>query len=76
MNSSKVLWRVKGETVSDVECAVASPRSKYYNLTVSRADDTMLNETYPDLQSAIVRADDLRTRLAKHGWHLSAPARA
>ena len=70
-----VLWRLKGETVSGVECAVASPRSDTFVLTVSRADDTMLNETYPDLQSATVRANELRTRLAKHGWHLTTLSR-
>ena len=76
MNSHTVLWRLKGEIVSDVECAIASPRSNTYVLTVCRADDTMLNETYPDLQSATVRAKELHTRLAKHGWHLTPPARA
>ena len=76
MNSTKVLWRLKGQIVSNVECAVASPRSNTYVLTVSRADDTMLNETYPDLQSATVRANELRTRLAKHGWYLTPLMRA
>jgi hypothetical protein len=73
--SPKVLWRLSGETLRDVECVVASTRTKKFVLTVSRAKDTMLNEAYPDLQSATARADQLRTRLMKNGWRLTAVTR-
>lgn len=70
--SHKVLWRLSGETLRDVECVVASTRTKEFVLTVGRANDTLLNEAYPDLQSATARADELRTRLVKNGWCLTA----
>ena len=63
-----LMWRLHGETAKDVECFIRPGPSRILVLTLVRDNETLLHETYPDQQSAVVRASELRDGLLTRGW--------
>jgi hypothetical protein len=66
------VWRLQGATKKLVECSVRPTASKLYVVTVALGSETLLDETYPDLPSAMSRAIHIQDRLLKSGvWTAS-----
>lgn len=60
------LWRL-GRQTDCVHCFVVEPPNGYW-LAVERGGDLLFSQTYPDLDSALVRAEGLKSPLLVAGW--------
>jgi hypothetical protein len=66
--SNGFMWRLHGETAKDVECFIRGGTSHSVILTLTRDNETLLREVYPDQESAVFRAGELRQGLMTRGW--------
>ena len=63
-----LVWRLERSAVRDVQCWITEAPSALLALRVIYGDETMLDEMYPDIETARARADSLRNDLVKAGW--------
>ena len=74
LHPGRPVWRLRGLALRDVQCWVAQQQYQLFTVRVIHGDETMLDEMYPDLESALARADRLRAHLAGAGWNVIAAA--
>ena len=61
------MWRLRSATTNRaIECRIETRRPKLFTLHVMWGSESLLEETYPDSESARARATELRNRLLKH----------
>jgi len=63
-----LVWRLQRSAVRDVQCWVVEAPADLIAVRVIYGDETMLDEMYPDIQTAIARACRLRSDLVSAGW--------
>lgn len=68
VDAPELVWRLAGSVVRDVQCWVIKAHSDLIAVRVIYGDETMLDEMYPDIQTALARADRLRSDLVAAGW--------
>ena len=61
------VWQLHGSTEKDVMCLV-EPVRQSWTVRLVRASETMLNEMYPDMSSALAAAERLKDHLMSKGW--------
>jgi hypothetical protein len=61
------IWQLHGSTEKDVMCLVEPVRHSW-TVRLVRASETMLNEMYPDMSSALAAAERLKDHLMRKGW--------
>ena len=66
-----LVWRLEGSALHDVQCWVIEAPSALIAVHVIHGDETLLDEMYADIQTAIARADRLRSDLVKAGWSVT-----
>jgi hypothetical protein len=62
------VWRLEGSALRDVQCWVTETASALIALRLIHDDETLLDEMYADISTAMARADRLRIDLEKAGW--------
>ena len=67
-HTPELVWRLQGTTVRDVQCWVIETSSGPFAMRVIHNGETMLEEMYRDLKTAMARANRLRSDLVKSGW--------
>lgn len=63
----KHFWRVYAKPRKLVECSVTLPVEGLCTVTVVVGPETILMERYPDFESAMRRATEIRERLLQNG---------
>ena len=64
----EALWVLRGTTERTLWCSVSEAPSELWLVTVSYGSETMLQESYPTVDSARLRATGLRDVLTGNGW--------
>lgn len=60
-------WRLRNSKSTCVECRISCTASNLYALTVVSGSETFLEEIYPDVTTAMMRATQVRDRLMSSG---------
>ena len=61
-------WQLHRETAVGAECFLRRSPSGLFVVSVVWLGETLLSESYPDLEAATFRANELRAGLLKYGW--------
>jgi len=61
------VWQLHGSTEKDVMCLIEPVRHSW-TVRLVRASETMLNEVYPDMSSALAASQRLKDHLMSKGW--------
>jgi hypothetical protein len=66
-----LVWRLEGTALRDVRCWILETQSGGVAVRVIHGDETMLDEMYPDKQTAMARAERLESDLVNAGWSVT-----
>jgi hypothetical protein len=66
-----LVWRLEGTALRDVRCWILETQSGEVAVRVIHGDETMLDEMYPDMRTAMSRAERLESDLVKAGWSVT-----
>lgn len=67
------LWVLRGITERHLACSITQEPSALWFVTVNYGRETILNESYPNLGTAMLRATSLKDGMIANGWRSAHP---